>query len=174
MKTYKIDPTHSSVSFKIRHLLISNVNGSFHDFEGSLQRPNEDFTGSDVIFSVHAGSVYTGNEQRDAHLKGPDFFSADEFPLIRFASTHVEKKSVSEYILTGDLTIKEVTKKVDIDLEYNGETEDGHGQTKIGFDGETKLNRKEFGLNWSMVTETGKVVVGDDVKLQFEMQLVQQ
>ncbi|MGF7230875.1 YceI family protein [Arachidicoccus sp.] len=174
MKTYKIDPLHSSVSFKIRHLLISNVTGQFTNFEATLEKPGDDFSGAKVTFVAQTNSVDTNNEQRDNHLKSADFFDAENHPEIKFVSTGVQKSDEESYKITGDLTIKNITKAVTINATFNGETTDGYGQVKIGFEGDTKVNRKEFGLTWGMVTEAGQVVVGDDVKLQFDVQFTQQ
>ncbi|HEU0227492.1 MAG TPA: YceI family protein [Arachidicoccus soli] len=174
MKTYKIDLTHSSVSFKIRHLLISNVTGQFRNFDATLEKPAEDFSEARVTFVAQTNSVETNNEQRDAHLKSADFFDVVNHPEIKFVSTAVQKLDEESYKITGDLTIKSITKSVDINATFNGETTDGYGQVKIGFEGETKINRKEFGLTWSMATEAGQIVVGDDVKLQFDVQFIEQ
>ncbi|ANI90037.1 hypothetical protein A9P82_12540 [Arachidicoccus ginsenosidimutans] len=173
MATYKIDITHSSVSFKIRHLLISNVTGNFTSFDATLEKDGDDFLNAKVSFTAQTASVDTNNEQRDAHLKSADFFDAEKFPEIKFVSTGVEKDG-DIYDITGDLTIKDVTKSVVLRAEYNGETVDPYGQTKIGFEGSGKINRKDFGLTWSAVTEAGSVVVGDDVKLLFDVQFVKQ
>lgn len=174
MKTYKIDQVHSNVSFKIRHLLISNVTGNINNFDAILEKPNEDFTDAKVTFTADMSSVSTNNEQRDGHLKSADFFDVEKFPELKFVSTNVKKTGDTEYAITGDLTIKDVTKPLVINAEFNGETVDGYGQTKIGFEADAKLNRKEYGLTWSMATEAGQIVVGDDVKLHFDIQFIAQ
>ncbi|HEY0297941.1 MAG TPA: YceI family protein [Arachidicoccus sp.] len=173
MKTYKIDSAHSSVCFKIRHLLISNVSGHFKIFDGSLEKIGDDFTGAKVDFVAQVDSIDTSNEQRDAHLKSADFFDVEKHPEIKFVSTSIEKDADS-YKVAGELSIKGITKNVILNTTFNGETVDGYGQTKIGFEGDTKINRKDFGLTWSMTTEAGGIVVADDVKLEFDVQFVQQ
>lgn len=172
MKNYKLDPAHSGIVFKIRHLLISNVLGKFKVFEGELDRLNEDFSESKVSFIARVDSIDTGNDQRDTHLKSADFFDAEKYPDIKFASTSFEKDG-DDYKVSGDLTIRDITKSISLTFEYNGETTDGYGQKKIGFEGKGKINRKDFGLTWSATTETGGVVVGDEVKLEFDIQLIQ-
>lgn len=172
MKNYKIDPAHSEIVFKIRHLLISNVSGKFKIFEGELDRLNEDFSESKVSFFARVDSIDTSNDQRDTHLKSGDFFDAEKYPDIKFSSTSFTKNGDS-YTVSGDLTIRDITKNISIEVEFNGETADAYGQQKIGFEGKGKINRKDFGLTWSATTETGSVVVGDEVKLEFDVQFIQ-
>ncbi|MFL9481985.1 YceI family protein [Chitinophagaceae bacterium LWZ2-11] len=174
MATYKIDAAHSEISFKVRHLMISNVSGSFTQFEGTLETSQEDFKDAKVSFEAETASVNTNNEQRDGHLKGDDFFAADKFPKLTFKSTGVKKVDDEEYVLTGDLTIRDVTKSVELKADYNGTMTDPWGQVKIGFEISGKINRKDFGLTWSGVTETGGIVVSDEVKLHLNVQLVKQ
>lgn len=172
MKNYKIDPAHSEIVFKIRHLLISNVSGKFKIFEGELDRVNEDFSESKVSFIARVDSIDTSNDQRDTHLKSADFFDAEKYPDIKFSSTSFTKNDDC-YTVSGDLTIRDITKNISLNVEFNGETIDAYGQKKIGFEGKGKIDRKDFGLTWSATTETGSVVVGDEVKLEFDIQFIQ-
>ena len=164
-----IDTTHSEVQFKVKHLVISTVTGSFKTFDGSLETDADDFDGSAVRFDVDVNSVDTNQTDRDNHLRSADFFNVEAFPKMIFSGT-LQKKGDSKYELSGPLTIKDTTKEITLSVEYGGTMVDGYGQTKAGFEVEGKINRKDFGLTWSMVTEAGGVVVGDDIKLLFNVQ----
>lgn len=174
MATYKVDAAHSEVTFKVKHLMITNVSGNFSKFDGTLTADKEDFTDANVTFEADIDSISTNNEQRDGHLKGDDFFSAEKFPKLTFVSTSIAKKNDEDYTLTGDLTIRDVTKQVTLDVEYGGTVKDPWGQTKAGFEVNGKINRKDFGLTWSAVTETGGVLLSDDVKLHIQVQFTKQ
>jgi polyisoprenoid-binding protein YceI len=174
MATWIIDAAHSEIQFKIRHLLISTVSGSFKKFEGTVQSERDDFTDAKIQFTAETASVDTNNEQRDTHLKSDDFFNAEKFPKIIFTSTEVVKESDDEYILRGNLTIRDVTKLVELDIDYGGTTTDSYGQTKAGFEVTGKIDRQDYGLKWSAVTEAGGVVVSDDVRLIMSIQIVKQ
>ena len=164
--TWTVDPAHSDVAFVARHLMVTKVRGRFTDVSGTV-RVAEEFSDSTVTAAASVASVATGNDDRDAHLRSDDFFAADEFPEITFASTAVTPSS-----LTGDLTIKGVTKPVTFDLEFSGVAADPWGNTKAGFSAETEISRKEFGLEWNVALETGGVLVGDKVKIQLDIQAV--
>ncbi|MEO8416303.1 MAG: YceI family protein [Ginsengibacter sp.] len=174
MATWLIDPAHSEVHFKIRHLVISTITGSFKKFEGSVESEKDDFSDAKIQFSAEVASVETNNDQRDGHLKSGDFFDAEKYPKISFVSTGVEKKSGDEYILKGNLTMRDVTNPVELKVEYGGTTQDSYGQTKAGFEITGKVNRQEYGLTWSGVTEAGGIIVSDDVKLVMSIQIVKQ
>ena len=174
MATWKIDPAHSEIHFKIRHLVISTITGSFKEFEGLVESEKDDFSDAKIQFSAEAASVETNNEQRDGHLRSDDFFNAEKYPKISFVSTGVEIKSGEEYILKGNLTLRDVTKPIELKVEYGGTTQDPYGQTKAGFEISGKVNRQEYGLKWSGVTEAGGIIVGDDVKLAMSVQIVKQ
>ncbi len=175
MATWIIDPTHSEVHFKVKHLMISTVTGTFGTYEGSVETANdEDFTGSKVSFSADIDSISTGQEQRDGHLKSGDFFDAASFPKLTFASTSMEKVDDDTYTVTGDLTIKGTTKQVTLKAEFGGIMGDFYGNTKAGFDISGKINRQDFGLTWGAVTEAGGVVVSDEVRLAFNIQVAKQ
>ena len=167
-----IDPTHSEVAFKVKHLVISTVTGYFRKFEGSAESTSEDFNGASVTFSLDVNSIDTNQSDRDQHLKSADFFDTASFPSIAFAGKLVNQGG--EYQLQGDLTLKGITQQVTLDVTYGGTVADPYGQTKAGFEIEGKLNRKDFGLTWSAITEAGSVVVSDQVRLQLSVQLVKQ
>lgn len=168
-----LDPTHSEVQFKVKHLVISTVSGFFKSFEGSLTTDNENFENAQVEFSLDVNSVDTNQEQRDGHLKGADFFDAEKYPKITFTSTSLTKDG-DDYKLKGNLTIKDVTKPVSLDVEFGGSATDFYGNTKAGFDVTGKINRKEFGLTWDGITEAGAIVVGEDIKLHASVQFAKQ
>lgn len=167
---WAIDPMHSEVQFKVKHLVISTVTGTFKKFEGSLETEGEDFDGAEASFSLDVSSIDTNVADRDAHLKSDDFFNAEKYPNLIFNGV-LKKTSGNKYTLTGPLTIRDNTREVSLDVEFGGQMVDGYGQTKAGFEISGTINRKQFGLQWSMVTEAGGVVVGDDVKLQLNIQV---
>ena len=172
MAIWTIDPTHSEVQFKVKHLMISTVTGTFGTYEGTVETANEeDFAGASINFSADIDSISTGQEQRDGHLKAADFFDAESFPKLTFASTSMEKKEEDSYQLEGNLTIKGVTKPVTLKAEFGGTMDDFYGNTKAGFDISGKINRQDFGLTWSAVTEAGGIVLSDEVKLAFNIQV---
>lgn len=172
MATYSIDPTHSEIIFKVKHLMITTVTGRFTKFTATMNSSAADFSDAQISFEADVNSISTDNEQRDGHLKSDDFFNAGQFPSMRFASTKLEKKSDTEFVLTGDLTIRDKTHPISLKTEYTGTVTDPYGQTKAGFELEGKLNRKDFGLMWTAVTEAGGVVVSDEVKLLLNVQMI--
>lgn len=166
---WNIDPTHSEVAFKVKHMMISTVTGNFNDFAGQISATGDDFTNASFEFTAQIDSIDTKNADRDGHLKSADFFDAASFPALVFKSTSATSDTV-----TGDLTIKGVTKSVTLDLSLNGVAVDPYGQTKAGFEITGELNRKDFGLTWSAVTEAGNIVVSDKVKLVLDAQFIKQ
>jgi polyisoprenoid-binding protein YceI len=174
MSTYKIDAAHSEITFKVKHLMITNVTGSFTKFDATLESDAADFSDAKISFDAEVNSITTNNEQRDGHLKSDDFFAAEKFPKLSFVSKSLSKKSDDEYTLTGDLTIRDQTKTVALTVEYAGTVTDPYGQVKAGFEINGKINRKEFGLTWGAVTEAGGVVVSDEVKLHLNVQMIKQ
>ena len=174
MATFKIDAAHSEIAFKVKHLMISTATGVFKKFDATVESEKEDFSDVKISFEADVNSIDTQNEQRDTHLKGDDFFNAEKFPKITFVSTGIEKKSGNESLVTGDLTIRDVTKPVELVVEYNGTVTDPWGQIKAGFEITGKISRKEFGLTWNALTEAGGMVVGDDVKLHLNVELQKQ
>lgn len=174
-KKWVIDPMHSEVQFKIRHLMITNVTGSFDIFQAAVETEEEDFMKAKISFTADVDSIKTGNEQRDGHLKGADFFNADSFPKIKFVATKYENvDSDGSYELYGDLTIRDITKNVKLDVEFGGVAKDLYGNTKAGFTINGKIKRKDFGLQWDGLTEAGGVVLSDEVKIACEIQLIEQ
>ena len=173
MATFKIDPAHSDILFKVKHLMITTVTGQFTSFEGEMESTSEDFSDAKISFSADVDSIDTRNEQRNGHLKGDDFFNAAEFPKILFQNGSLKKEG-ENYKLTGDLTIRNNTKQVALSVTYSGKMTDPWGQMKVGFEAEGVIKRKEFGLMWDAVTEAGGVVVSDDVRLILNVQFVQQ
>lgn len=170
-----LDPNHSEVSFKVKHLMVTNVSGSFNTFSVTAETTGDDFSNATVDFSADATSISTNSEQRDEHLKSADFFDAINFPQITFKATGFEKKgSNEEFELTGDLTIKGIIKSVKLNVEYGGVVKDPWGNTKAGFNVTGKINRKDFGLNWNTMLETGGVMVSEDVRINSEIQLIKQ
>jgi polyisoprenoid-binding protein YceI len=171
--TWVLDPTHSEVQFKIKHLVISTVTGSFKKFEGKAVTENDTFENAQVTFALDVASIDTNQEQRDEHLRNNDFFDAATHPQITFTSTSLTKKG-DEYKLTGNMTVKDVTKPVTLDVEFGGTATDFYGNEKAGFEVTGKINRKEFGLTFHAVTEAGSIVLGDDVKLFANVQFIKQ
>lgn len=173
-KKWGIDPVHSEIHFKVKHLMINTVTGKFKTFDAHLEHTADDFSDAKISFTADIASIDTGLEMRDNHLKSDDFFNAEQFPQLKFESTGFEKTGEGEYELKGNLTIRDITKPVVLNVEYGGQMVDFYGNTKAGFELSGKLNRKEFGLKWDAVTEAGGVVVSDEVKLHVnaQMQLV--
>jgi len=169
---YKIDPSHSRIGFVARHAMVAKVRGSFNDFDGTGYLDAEDPSRSHFQLTIKATSIDTRNAERDAHLRSNDFFSMDEYPEITFATTKVEPLPESSYRVTGDLTLKGVTKPITFDLEHTGNVVDPWGNTRIGFEGSTTVNRKDWGVNWNVALEAGGVLVGENVTLEFEISAV--
>jgi polyisoprenoid-binding protein YceI len=166
-----LDPTHSELQFKVKHLMITNVTGQFGGLTGEIESESEDFNHTKITFTADVNTINTSNEQRDAHLKSGDFFDGAAFPELKFTSDSFD---ASEGKLTGHLTIKDVTKQVSLDVEYSGTNTDPWGNLKAGFSIEGKINRTDFGLVWNAALETGGVLVSEDVKISAEVQFVKQ
>jgi len=169
-----IDPSHSNIGFKVKHLMISTVSGEFGSYSGALIAEGDSFGAASVEFSADVNSISTANEQRDGHLKSPDFFDAENHPAISFKSNGFSKKGENEFEMTGDLSIRGLRKPVKLAVEFAGIVQDPYGNTKAGFSINGKINRKDFGLAWSAVTEAGSVVVGEEVRLVMEVQLLKE
>jgi len=171
---WKIDPVHSEILFKVKHLMITTVTGSFKQYDLIVETETDDFaTVKKIEFSADINSISTNNEQRDTHLKSADFFSAEEHPQLLFVGTKYEAKG-DEAKLHGNLTIRGVSKPITFNVEFAGIVVDPYGQTKAGFTVDGKVSRKEFGLTWNAVTEAGSIVVSDEIKIHAEVQLVKQ
>ncbi|WP_053992846.1 YceI family protein [Mangrovimonas sp. TPBH4] len=167
-----IDPTHSDIGFKVKHLMISNVKGNFTNYEASID--GEDFSSAPITVTIEAASISTQNTERDTHLKSADFFDVETHKSIIFKSSSLTKVDGDEYKLKGLLSIKNISKEVDLNVEYGGTNKDPWGNEKLAFEITGKINRKDFGLNWNAALETGGVLVGDEVKLVAEVQFVKQ
>lgn len=173
--TWKSDPTHSEVQFKVKHLMITTVTGYFQHFNVEAETEDEQFTSAKkVVFTADVNSINTNNEERDTHLRSPDFFDVATHRDIRFEASDYEKVTEGAYKLHGDLTIRGTTKPVTVNVEFGGIAVDPYGQTKAGFTVSGKINRKDFGLTWNAVTEAGSVVVSDEIRVMAEIQLVKQ
>jgi len=171
---WAIDPLHSEILFKVKHLMITTVTGYFRTFNLIVETANDNFdTATKIDFTADTNSIDTNNSQRDTHLKSADFFNADEYGQIQFAGKKYEANG-DEAKLIGELTIRGVTKLITLNVEYGGIVVDPYGQTKAGFSVNGKISRKEFGLTWNAVTEAGSVVVSDEIKIHAEVQLVKQ
>ena len=168
---WAIDPTHSKVAFKVKHLMISNVLGNFKEFEGQVSTDGDDFSTAEINFSLNTASIDTEMADRDAHLKSPDFFDAGKYPKITFSGKGMKDLGDEMFELTGDLTIKDVTKSVTLTVEYGGIMSDPWGNVKAGFSLSGKINRKDFGLNWNAALEAGGVLVGEEVKISGDIEL---
>jgi len=166
-----IDPAHSEIHFKVRHLVISTVTGSFGELEGSLETEGDDLTDGKITFSANTASVKTGNAQRDGHLTSPDFFDSAKHPTLNFTSTSIAKTSDDEYTVVGDLTMHGVTKPVTLHVVHGGVVKDPYGNTKAGYEVTGKLNRSDFGLTFNIALETGGVAISDEVRISANIQL---
>jgi polyisoprenoid-binding protein YceI len=169
---WQIDPLHSEILFKIKHLVISTVTGSFQKFQGGMVANGKEFDGATINVEIDVKSISTGQEARDTHLKASDFFEAETYPTIQFQSTAFDKTETGIYKLSGKLTLKGVTKEVELTAEYGGSEKDHYGNTKIGFEVSGVINRKDFGLSFNSLTETGGLALGENVKLIGNVQLV--
>ena len=169
-----IDPTHSEIGFKIKHLMITNVSGRFDSFEAEVQTEGEDFATAQIEARIKTSSINTGNLQRDEHLRHSDFFEVEAHPEILFNSTKVEKIDNDNFVLYGNLSLKGATKPVKLNVEYSGITKDPWGGQRAGFIITGKISRSEFGLNFNAALETGGLVLGEEVKINSEIQLVKQ
>ncbi|WP_143304470.1 YceI family protein [Chitinophaga vietnamensis] len=174
MTTWKIDPSHSDVQFKIKHLMITTVTGQFGKFDATMQTNGEDFASANISFEADINSITTQNAQRDQHLLAADFFEADKYPKLTFVSKEVKKVDDENYKLIGDLTIRDNTRPVELAVEFGGEVVDPWGQTKAGFELSGKINRKDFGLTFHATTETGGILLSDDVRLLASVQMIKQ
>jgi polyisoprenoid-binding protein YceI len=170
--TYAIDPTHSRIGFVARHAMVTKVRGSFNEFEGSGYFDADDPASSNVALTIQAASIDTRNADRDGHLKSNDFFDMEHYPEITFVSTAVEQLDGENYRVTGDLAIKGVTKPVTVDFEYTGTAVDPFGNTRIGFEGKTTVNRKDWGVSWNAALDAGGMLVSERVTLEFEVSAI--
>jgi polyisoprenoid-binding protein YceI len=169
-----IDPAHTEIQFKVKHLVISTVTGNFEKFEGYLETSREDFSDAEISFSADVASISTNAPDRDAHLKSADFFDVANYPKLTFKSKNMKKSGADTYKLTGDLTIRGTTHEIVLDVEHGGIVKDPWGNTKAGFELTGNLIRKDYGLNWNAVTEAGGLLVGEEVKIVVNVELARQ
>ncbi|MDQ1008112.1 polyisoprenoid-binding protein YceI [Streptomyces sp. V4I23] len=169
---YTIDPAHSSIGFTVRHAMVTNVRGSFGSHQGTLSLDGTDPSRSSAVIDVDIASIDTGIADRDGHLRSGDFFDAENFPRMSFRSTGAEQVDGDRYRITGDLTIKDVTRPLSIDLEFQGSATDVYGNERVGFEGSTEILRSDWGLTWNAALEAGGVMVSDKVKLTFDISAI--
>lgn len=172
MTTWNIDPSHSGVHFTVRHMVVSKVRGAFTRWQGTIQFDEKDPAAGKVSVLIEAPSIDTREEKRDAHLRSPDFFDVEKYPTLGFESTKVEKLDGERLRITGDLTIRGITKQVALDAEYLGGGKDPWGNERIGFEARTTISRKDFGLSWNQVLEAGGVLVGEKIEIALDVQAV--
>ena len=172
--TWVADKAHSQVKFSVSHMVVAEVTGRFTDFDLTLKQGNEDFTGSTITATIKTASVNTDNDKRDTHLRSDDFFNAAKYPEIKFVSKSFEKTGKDTYKITGDLTIRDVTKTVELDTKYNGSIKDPWGNPKAGFKATTTINRTEYGAKWNKVLEAGGFLVGENVEITLLVELQEQ
>ena len=171
---WSIDPTHSEIGFKVKHMMFTNVSGKFLTYDAIITTEGDDFENAAIEFSGDIASIDTANADRDGHLKSADFFDAENHPKLTFTSSSFKKINDEKYELTGELNIRGVAKTVTFPVEFSGILTDPWGNTKVGLSIEGKINRKDWGLNWNSALETGGVLVGEEVKLNIELQFAKQ
>jgi polyisoprenoid-binding protein YceI len=169
-----LDPMHSELQFKIKHLMISNVSGAFKNFHAEVETEEEDFSTAEINLVAEMDSISTNNEQRDAHLRTSDFFEVEKYPELKFKSTKIEKAGSDIFALHGELTLKGVTKPAKLNVEFNGTTKDPWGGERAGFVVTGKINRADWGVSFNKALETGGVMLGDEIKINSEIELVKQ
>lgn len=171
---WTLDPAHSEIGFKVKHMMITNVSGAFEKFDAQVETAGVDFTTAKIEFTAEVSSITTSNTDRDTHLKSADFFDAANHPQLKFVSTKVERKDDDNYLVHGNLTIRDVSKPVKLNAEFGGIGKDPWGNEKAGFTISGKINRTDYKLNWNAALEAGGVLVGEEVRIQAELQLVKQ
>jgi polyisoprenoid-binding protein YceI len=171
--SWSVDPMHSGVKFSVTHMTVSEVDGSFKVFTGSIVSPTADFTNATINFTADVNSVNTDNDMRDKHLKGEEFFNVEKYPSMKFVSTSFKKIKGNIYALEGDLTIRDVTKKTKFAVFYGGAVKDPYGNTKAGFKATGKISRAAYGLKWNKMTEAGGAMVGDEVNIVLNLEFAQ-
>ncbi|WP_163970848.1 YceI family protein [Oceanobacillus halotolerans] len=168
---WNVDKAHSEVGFSVKHMMISKAKGSFNEFDATIEADPEDLTDAKIEFTIDVNSIDTRQQDRDDHLRSADFFDVENYPKVEFVATDIKKKSDNNYDVTGDLTLKGTTKPVTLDVVVEGPSKDPmSGNEAAGFSGSTKINRKDFGLTWNVAVETGGVLVGEEVTINFEIE----
>jgi len=170
---WNLDAAHSEIGFRVRHMMLTNVSGKFQNFEGALERYDDSFDNASITFTSEIESLSTGNEERDTHLLGSDFFDAVQFPKMTFISKSFNKLNDRDFSLEGDLTLHGITKPIKLQLGFEGISPDPWGNTRAGFNVRGKLNRKDWGLNWNSLLETGGMMVGEEITLDVQLQFIQ-
>ena len=173
-ETWVLDPTHSELQFRIKHLMISTVTGQFNQFKATVETDGDDFTTAKVHFNAEVNSISTNNEQRDAHLKNGDFFDIEKYPEIVFESQRMETTGDDEYKLYGTITMRGISKQLILNVEFGGITKDPWGNTRTGFSVTGKINRQDYGMSFGAVSETGGILLGDEVKINANVQFIKQ
>ncbi len=173
-ETWKFDKSHTTIGFEVSHMVITSVNGKFKEYDGTVTTDGDNWENAQINFTAQVNSIDTDNQDRDKHLKSPDFFAADEYPQMTFVSKSMKKVGDNKYKLTGDLTIRGKTKEITLDVTHNGTVTDPWGNTRAGFTIEGVVNRFDYGLEWSKTLDTGGLVVGEEVELEIEAELIQQ
>lgn len=171
---WSLDPTHSELQFKIKHLMISNVSGALKNFQAEVETEGEDLTTAEINLIAQMDSISTNNEQRDAHLRNSDFFEVEKYPELKFKSTKVEKVDSNTFVVYGELTMKGVTKSIKLNAEFNGVVKDPWGNERAAFTVTGKINRTDWGMNFNGVMETGGVMLGEEVKINSELEFLKQ
>ena len=169
MKKWNVDASHSSIGFSVKHMMVSKVRGSFGNYSADIEANETDLTGANIAFNIQVSSINTGSEDRDNHLRSADFFDAEAYPEIKFVANSITKKG-DDYSITGDLTIKGITKPVTFDAEYGGKGTNPWGVEVVAFEAEATINREDFGLTWNAALETGGVLVGKDIKIKLDLE----
>lgn len=171
MTNWTVDQSHSTIGFSVKHMMVSKVRGLFDDFTATVEAADlTDLTTANIAFEIQTASINTNSEDRDNHLRSADFFDVEQYPVIKFQSTRIEKDG-DDYKVIGDLTIKDVTKQVAFDVEFNGKGTNPWGVDVYGFEADAKINREDFGLTWNAALETGGVLVGKDIKINVDLQV---
>ena len=172
VSTWQLDPSHSSIGFSVRHLMIATVKGSFGTFESSFSGNEGDLKDATVSAKIDAASIDTSNDQRDGHLRSPDFFDVEKYPSITFAGKRIVGDAFGDFKLVGDLTIRGVTKEITLDASFEGRAKDPWGNSRLGYTAKGKINRSDFGLTWNQALEAGGVVVSEEVKISIEASFI--
>jgi polyisoprenoid-binding protein YceI len=172
--SWKIDTAHSEINFSVRHMMIATVRGQFEKFSGTIDFNETEPARSSVDIQIEADSINTRESKRDAHLRSPDFFDVENYPLITFKSKSIEVKDENRALITGNLTIRDVTRQIVLDVEYAGMAQTPFGTTNAGFSASTRINRKDWGLNWNVALETGGVLVSDEIKIDIDLEIIKQ
>ncbi len=169
---WNVDASHTNVGFEVDHMVISSVEGEFNSYEATVETNEDDFTNAKINFTIDVASISTDNEQRDSHLKSDDFFNTEKYPKMTFVGKSMKKVSGNDWKLIGDLTIRDVTKEVTLDVEFRGMVKDPWGNTRVGFEITGELNRFDYKLKWNKLLETGGLVVSEDIELKIDIELI--